>query len=84
MVEASSLVGGDRAVIASSGLVAPTGLTIDFTEDRLFWCDQKRGVIESAGLDGSDRRVVSENQVGEVCVNFPHGAWEVGVSCTGN
>lgn len=84
MVEASSLEGGDRAVIASSGLVAPTGLTIDFTENRVFWCDQKRGVIESAGLDGSDRRVLSENQVGEVRVHIPHGGWEVRVDSAFN
>ncbi|XP_028272289.1 pro-epidermal growth factor [Parambassis ranga] len=64
VVECSDLDGRERAVIASTNLVSPTGLTIDFTEDRLFWCDQQRGLIETAALDGSDRRVLSENQVG--------------------
>ncbi|KAM9376182.1 pro-epidermal growth factor [Pholidichthys leucotaenia] len=64
VVEYASLKGRNQTVIASTNLVSPTGLTIDFTEDRLFWCDQSRGVIETAALDGSDRRVLSENQVG--------------------
>ncbi|KAM9740510.1 pro-epidermal growth factor isoform 2-T2 [Menidia menidia] len=63
-VECASLEGGDRAVVAGSSLVSPTGLTIDFTEDRLFWCDQTRGRVETAALDGSDRRILLENQVG--------------------
>jgi len=72
VVECASLEGRDRAVVASTNLVSPTGLTIDFTEDRLFWCDQKRGLVETAALDGSDRRVLLENQVGEVCVKHTH------------
>ncbi|XP_035767039.1 pro-epidermal growth factor [Neolamprologus brichardi] len=65
VVECSSLEGRDRAVIARTNLVSPTGLTIDFTEDRVFWCDQRKGTIETAALDGSDRRVLSKNQVGQ-------------------
>lgn len=68
VVESASLEGRERAVIARTNLVSPTGLTLDFTEDRVFWCDQGKGTIETAALDGSDRRVLSENQVGEVCV----------------
>uniref|UniRef100_A0A3Q1I1W3 Epidermal growth factor n=1 Tax=Acanthochromis polyacanthus TaxID=80966 RepID=A0A3Q1I1W3_9TELE len=64
VVERASLEGSERTNIASTNLVSPTGLTIDFTEDRLFWCDQRRGLIETAALDGSDRRVLLENQVG--------------------
>uniref|UniRef100_A0A3Q1BPG7 EGF-like domain-containing protein n=1 Tax=Amphiprion ocellaris TaxID=80972 RepID=A0A3Q1BPG7_AMPOC len=64
VVERASLEGSERTIIASTNLVSPTGLTIDFTEDRLFWCDQRRGLIETAALDGSDRRVLLENQVG--------------------
>lgn len=67
VVESSSLDGTDRVVIASTDLVSPSGLTVDFTEDRLFWCDQRRGLVETAALDGSDRRVLLENQVGEAC-----------------
>ncbi|XP_054886331.1 pro-epidermal growth factor-like [Poeciliopsis prolifica] len=64
VVESATLEGSSRVMVASTGLVSPTGLTIDFTDDRLFWCDQIRGLIETAALDGSDRRVLIENQVG--------------------
>lgn len=77
-MESVSLEGKDRVVIASTNLVSPTGLTIDFTEDRLFWCDQRRGLVETAALDGSDRRVLLENQVGEACVTHVYAQ----VHCT--
>ncbi|XP_076005374.1 pro-epidermal growth factor [Genypterus blacodes] len=64
VVESASLEGKDRVVIASTNLESPSGLTIDFTEDRLFWCDQSKRLVETAALDGSDRRVLVENQVG--------------------
>lgn len=67
-VESASLKGKDRVVIASTNLVSPSGLTVDFTDDRLFWCDQRRGLVETAALDGSDRQVLLENHVGEACV----------------
>lgn len=72
VVERASLEGKERAVVASTNLVSPSGLTIDFTEDRLFWCDQRTGLVETAALDGSDRRVLLENQVGEACVTHTH------------
>lgn len=71
-VESASLEGKDRAVIVSTNLLTPSGLTIDFTEDRLFWCDQRRGMVETAALDGSDRQVLLENQVGEACLTHTH------------
>ncbi|CAB1460765.1 unnamed protein product [Pleuronectes platessa] len=63
VVESASLEGKERTIIASTNLVSPSGLAIDFTEDRLFWCDQHRGLVETAALDGSDRRILLENQV---------------------
>ncbi len=72
VVESASLEGKDRAVIASTNLVSPSGLTIDFTEDLLLWCDEWRGLVETAALDGSDRQVLLENQVGEACVTRTH------------
>lgn len=72
VVESASLEGKDRFVIANTNLVSPSGLTIDFTEDRLFWCDQRRGLVETAALDGSDRRALLENQVGEACMERTH------------
>lgn len=68
VVESASLEGKSRAIVASTNLMSPSGLTVDFTEDRLFWCDLRRGVVETAALDGSHRQVLLDNQVGEACV----------------
>lgn len=71
-MERASLEGDERVVIANTDLLSPSGLAIDFTEERLFWCDQKRGVVESAAMDGSDRQVLLGKQVGEACVTHKH------------
>ncbi len=64
-VERSGLNRDVREVVVSTGLVSPSGLAVDHGSQRLYWCDMSRGVIESANLDGSDRHMLSENQVGE-------------------
>lgn len=71
-VARASLEGDERIVIASTDLLSPSGLAIDFAEERLFWCDQRRGVVESAALDGSARQVLLGKQVGEACVTHTH------------
>lgn len=64
-VERSGLNREMREVVVSTGLVSPSGLSVDHGSQRLYWCDLSSGLIESANLDGSDRHVLSENQVGE-------------------
>ncbi|RXN22124.1 pro-epidermal growth factor-like protein [Labeo rohita] len=64
VVERSGLNRDLREVVVSTSLVSPTGLAVDHGSQRLYWCDLSRGVIESANLDGSDRHMLSENQVG--------------------
>lgn len=50
--------GSDRRTIIADGVFWPNGLTIDYAAGRLYWADAKHHVIESANLDGSDRKKV--------------------------
>ncbi|XP_036423801.1 pro-epidermal growth factor [Colossoma macropomum] len=63
-VERSGLDGLGREVLVSAGLVTPSGLALDFSSQRLYWSDLTTGLIESARMDGSDRRTLTQNQVG--------------------
>lgn len=42
--------------IVTNSLIAPTGLTIDYAIEKLFWLDTKKHEIESSDLDGRNRR----------------------------
>ena len=48
--------GRNKEDIVTTSLKSPTGLTIDYTIDKLFWLDSKMRQIESSDLDGKHRR----------------------------
>ncbi|XP_064480176.1 low-density lipoprotein receptor-related protein 4-like [Ornithodoros turicata] len=53
--------GTDRRVLVDTSLFWPNGLTIDYASDRIFWADAKHHQLESADLDGSNRKKVVES-----------------------
>lgn len=57
-IEVSEMDGRNRQSIITEGVFWPNGLALDYAIDRLYWTDAKHHAIESAKLDGSDRRKV--------------------------
>lgn len=57
-IEVSEMDGGNRKSIVTEGVFWPNGLALDYAVDRIYWTDAKRHAIESAKLDGTDRRKV--------------------------
>ena len=55
--------GKNRTVIIDTGLVWPSGLTIDHTQQVLYWTDNSRRRIERSNIDGSNRRTISDQRV---------------------
>ena len=54
-----------KFVIFISALLRPNGLALDSENKNIYWCDAKLDRIEKAGIDGSNRQVVTDN-------NLPH------------
>ncbi|UYV74686.1 LRP6 [Cordylochernes scorpioides] len=60
-IERAAMDGSGRRAIVSSRLAWPNGLAIDLPAERLYWADAKHHIIESAGLDGQNRRRVLDS-----------------------
>ena len=58
-IERALLNGDEREVFISENTLWPSGLTFDFTNDVLYWCDAFLEVIERINLDRTGRRVLS-------------------------
>lgn len=49
----------------SPGVCVPTGLAVDYHNERLYWADAKLSVIGSIRLNGTDPVVAIDNKKGE-------------------
>jgi Low-density lipoprotein receptor repeat class B. len=58
-IEQAWMDGTNRKSLIESHLQWPNGLSIDYVEKKLYWCDAFLDKIERAGLDGSKREVCS-------------------------
>ncbi|XP_066145382.1 low-density lipoprotein receptor-related protein 4 isoform X1 [Euwallacea fornicatus] len=57
-IERSEIDGSNRKSIITESVFWPNGLTLDYTDNQLYWADAKHNVIEAAQLDGSKRRKI--------------------------
>lgn len=58
MIGVAGMDGAEPRALVSTDLHWPNGLALDWPNERLYWADAKRELIESSKLDGSDRREV--------------------------
>lgn len=50
--------GSGRTEVVNENIFWPNGITIDYPTDTLYWVDAKKATIESANLDGLERKTV--------------------------
>ena len=62
-IERASMDGKNRTVIHNTDLIWPNGLTLDHSQQVLYWNDASRDRIESSNVDGSNRRIVSSQGI---------------------
>lgn len=58
-IHAASMDGDNNVNIVSKGVEWPTGITIDYPAQRLYWADHRKGTIETVLYDGKSRHVVA-------------------------
>lgn len=60
-IERSYFDGTGRRTLISTNIKWANGLTIDYTEERLYWADAYTGKVETSNFNGEQRRVVVAN-----------------------
>lgn len=61
-IERASLAGENRTTLVdlrSSSQYRPNAVFVDYTEDRVYWIDAYRDVIDSTDLNGQNRQLLS-------------------------
>ena len=57
MIEKAGMDGSNRKIIIDTNLTWPNGLTIDYRTKLVYWADAGTKMIETADLDGGNRKV---------------------------
>ena len=61
-IERARLNGADRRSLVIESVFIVTGLSLDFEQQRLYWCDSRLDAIESIAYDGTDRRLLLDKK----------------------
>lgn len=59
-IERADMDGSRRKSVIVDKIFWPNGLTIDYTDSKIYWADAKHHVIEKASFDGHYRKRVSK------------------------
>ncbi len=62
-LERAKLDGTKREILINTSIVWPNGLVIDHQQRRLYWADAKLDKIESCGLTGAHRVILTREGV---------------------
>lgn len=54
-IERAGMDGTHRAMIIESEIYWPNGLTLDYSQQKLYWADAKYNFIHRSNLDGTSR-----------------------------
>ena len=65
-IERAHLDGTNRRTIVQSSIRWPSGLTIDYREQKIYWSDVNLDKVEVMDVNGSNRRIVVANSVPHV------------------
>lgn len=57
-IERSKLDGGERKSLIGRGIHWPNGLSVDYANEWLYWCDAYYDKIERVRFNGADRQVL--------------------------
>jgi integrin beta 2 len=57
-IERVRLDGSDRRVLVNESIFFTTGLTLDYQNKKVYWCDSRLDTIESMDYDGGNRQVL--------------------------
>ncbi|XP_022106372.1 low-density lipoprotein receptor-related protein 6-like [Acanthaster planci] len=62
-IEKANLDGTGRSVLINTSISWPNGIAIDHQEGKIYWGDGKEDRIEVVDMDGSNRRVLVDNEI---------------------
>ncbi|KAI2650473.1 Low-density lipoprotein receptor-related protein 1B [Labeo rohita] len=57
-ISRSRLDGSEQSVLVSTGLARPNGISIDYQENKLYWCDARNNKIERINLERGEQREI--------------------------
>ena len=60
----AGLDGQDAVTIVTEGIEWPNGIALDYDEQRIFWADARLRRLESSDINGNNRHVIRDTDIG--------------------